>query len=188
MSFYKPYTLKNIVQSNIENLICLFVMTIVAFLFLLKSPLHPWLGSNAAIDSSVFKTVALMMEHGYMPYKDSFDHKGPLLFIINFWGNKISSYRGVWVFEFLFMVVTLFMLYKIARMSCKIVTSYISTFLAISLLFSYFNGGNLTEEYAMAFMTISLYIFIDYLNNHQISRLRLIACGLCLGGGVTSST
>lgn len=182
MSFYKPYTLKNIVQSNIENLICLFVMTIVAFLFLLKSPLHPWLGSNAAIDSSVFKTVALMMEHGYMPYKDSFDHKGPLLFIINFWGNKISSYRGVWVFEFLFMVVTLFMLYKIARMSCKIVTSYISTFLAISLLFSYFNGGNLTEEYAMAFMTISLYIFIDYLNNHQISRLRLIACGLCLGG------
>ena len=63
-----------------------------------------------------------------MPYRDSFDHKGPLLFIINFLGNKISSYRGIWVFELLFMVITIFILYKIARMSCKIVTSYLSVF------------------------------------------------------------
>ena len=114
----KLYNLKKFVQGNSENLICLFIMSISAFLFLQQSPLHPWIGSDAGTDSSVFKTVALMMEHGYMPYKDSFDHKGPLLFIINFWGDRISGYRGVWVFEFLFMVTAFFMLYKIARMQC----------------------------------------------------------------------
>lgn len=182
MNFHRSYKLKNRISCNVENLICLFVMSIGAFLFLQKSPLHPWLGANAGTDSSVFKTVALMMERGYMPYRDSFDHKGPLLFIINFLGNKISSYRGIWVFELLFMVITIFILYKIARMSCKIVTSYLSAFLSISLLFIYFDGGNLTEEYAMLFISVSLYIFIDYLKNHRISRLRLAICGLCLGG------
>ncbi len=178
----KLYNLKKFVQGNSENLICLFIMSISAFLFLQQSPLHPWIGSDAGTDSSVFKTVALMMEHGYMPYKDSFDHKGPLLFIINFWGDRISGYRGVWVFEFLFMVTAFFMLYKIARMSCNVLTAYITAFMAISLLFTYFEGGNLTEEYAMAFITISLYIFMDYLNNDRISRLKLMLCGLCLGG------
>lgn len=183
MYFYKSYNyLKKMLWNNIENIICFLTMTIGTFLFLQKSPLHPWMGSNTGTDSSVFKTVALMMEHGYMPYRDSFDHKGPLLFIINFWGNKISSYRGVWVIEFLFVVVTFFMLYKIARISCKILTSYISTFLSISLLFGYFEGGNFTEEYAMMFISISLYIFMDYLKNNSVSRLRLILCGLCLGG------
>lgn len=182
MNFHRSYKLKNRISCNVENLICLFVMSIGAFLFLQKSPLHPWLGANTGTDSSVFKTVALMMERGYMPYRDSFDHKGPLLFIINFLGNKISSYRGIWVFELLFMVITIFILYKIACMSCKIVTSYLSVFLSISLLFIYFDGGNLTEEYAMLFISVSLYIFIDYLKNHRISRLRLALCGLCLGG------
>ena len=101
-----------------EKFIAFIISCIVALLFGFNSPLHPWVGSEAYTDSSVFKTVALMMEHGYMPYRDSFDHKGPILYIINLIGNSISQYRGIWVIEIIFLTVTFYMLYKISRLSC----------------------------------------------------------------------
>ena len=148
---------------------------------MVKSPLHPWIGTNTAVDSSVFKTVALMMEKGNMPYKDSFDHKGPLIYIINYLGNGISSYCGVWAIELFFMMITFFMMYKTARLVCKAKHAFVVLLVSVSLLFTYFEGGNLTEEYAMPFIAVSLYIFIDYLKNNKISILRLVICGFGLG-------
>ena len=49
--------------------ICLF-FGVMSFIFLLNSPLHPWVGGDTDIDSSVFRTVSLMMRNGYMPYRD----------------------------------------------------------------------------------------------------------------------
>lgn len=86
------------IKRNKETAIALILSAVLAFLFLLNSPLHLWRCAPSGIDSSVFKTVALMMDKGYMPYKDTFDHKGPLLYAINYWGLKIAYYRGVWVF------------------------------------------------------------------------------------------
>ena len=54
MNFHRSYKLKNRISCNVENLICLFVMSIGAFLFLQKS-IAPWLGANTGTDSSVFK-------------------------------------------------------------------------------------------------------------------------------------
>lgn len=160
---------------------CFVLSAPLAFLFTLKSPLHPWNGSEAGPDSSVFKTVAMMMERGYMPYKDSFDHKGPFLYLLNWFGNKISPYRGIWVLEILFLMLTFVMLYCIARLFCKSASAILSAFLAASLLFGYYEGGNLTEEYAMAFLAVSLYIFLDYLKNERVTKLRLAICGFCFG-------
>ena len=117
-----------------------------------------------------------------MPYKDSFDHKGPLLYIINWVGNKISQQYGIWLIEMGFMTCTLFVIYKIARLaSNKISHALIATFISVSLLFDFFQGGNLTEEYAMGLIAVALYIFIDYLKNRKISALRVVMCGFCFG-------
>lgn len=164
-----------------ETLLVLGIMAVYSFLFLIYSPLHPWANYAAASDSSVFKTVALMMQKGYMPYKDSFDHKGPLIFIINWIGNQISYYRGVWVIEYGFMICTFYLIYKIARLSVKPLSAVITTLISTSLLFRYFEEGNLTEEYAMLFIAISLYIFLDYFINGVISVVRLAVSGSCLG-------
>lgn len=164
-----------------EKFIAFIISCIVALLFGFNSPLHPWVGGEAYTDSSVFKTVALMMEHGYMPYRDSFDHKGPILYIINLIGNSISQYRGIWVIEIIFLTVTFYMLYKISRLSCGVVSSTIVCFTSISLLFEYYEGGNLTEEYAMPFIAAGIYIFLDYFFNNFISKPRLICSGICCG-------
>lgn len=168
-------------MKNKENFIIIVLMIILAFIFLLKSPLHPWIGAETGIDSSVFKTVAIMMEKGYMPYKDSFDHKGPLLYILNWIGDRISRYRGIWVIEYIFITGTFFMLYKISRLKCGISSSVIVTMVSISLLFQYYKEGNYTEEYAMLFIAMAIYIFLDYLFNQRITKIRLLICGFGLG-------
>lgn len=173
--------MKNIIMKNAEDMIAAILSIIITLIFLFKSPLHPWIGSSANTDSNVFKTVALMMEKGYMPYKDSFDHKGPFLYILNYLGNRIAYYRGIWVIEVLFVTITIYMMYKIARLSCGRVSSTISTLLALTLLFGYFEGGNLTEEYAMPCIAISIYVFLDYLKNSHLSKIRIIFAGIGIG-------
>ncbi len=166
-----------------ENILISGMMLILSFIFLLKSPLnpYPWLRGQSGTDSSVFRTVALMMEKGYMPYRDSFDHKGPVLYIIQYIGNMISKDWGIWVVEFLLMTVTFFLIYKISRLSCGIVSSMIVFLLSVWLLFDYFQGGNLSEEYAMPMIALATYIFLDYFIYDKINNIRLILCGFTLG-------
>ena len=164
-----------------ESILALISSLILSMIFMFNSPLHPWKGGASATDSSVFKTVAFMMEKGYMPYRDTFDHKGPVIYLLNYLGNKISDYRGIWVIEAFFLIVLIFAMYKIARLSCSIISSAITVLLALSILFTYFEGGNLTEEYAMPCIAIALFIFMDYLLNDKISNLRIMSAGIGCG-------
>lgn len=169
-------------KQNKEIIFVIVFSAFLAFIFLLNSPLHIWRGATASgTDSSVFQTIAMMMDKGYMPYRDSFDHKGPLLYVINYWGLKVDYYRGVWVFEFIFMTVTFFMLYKIARLKTKIFSSILVVVTAMTMLFTYFQDGNMTEEYAMPFIAIGIYIFLDYLLNSKITWYRIAISGISMG-------
>ena len=166
----------------IENVISLIASFVTAFLFTMNSPLHAWVNSDPGTDSSVFKTVALMMRKGFMPYRDTFDHKGPFMYIINYVGDCISEYRGIWVVEIVFLTVAFWVIYKTARLLCGAWPATIVTFISASLLFPYYQGGNMTEEYAMPLIAMGLYIFCDYFINGKISRCRLIICGLSFCG------
>ena len=164
-----------------ENVIVWAAAFLYSLVIMFQSPLHPWIGAGSSTDSSVFRTVAFMMKNGYMPYRDTFDHKGPLLYLLNYLGESIAPELGIFLIEILFLTATVFLLYKIARLVSSPVASGFVTLLATSLLFTYFEGGNFTEEYAMPFIAISLYIFLDYLLHDRITRIRLTICGLGLG-------
>ena len=168
-------------KCSFSTIAILTLFLITTFVFLLNSPLHPWIGGETGTDSSVFKTVALMMDKGYMPYRDSFDHKGPYLYILNWLGNRIAYYKGVWIIEFISFFCSLAAIYKIARLSCNRFFSCVTVFTSVSLLFRYFEGGNMTEEYAMPLIAVSQLIFLDYLINKNVTKLRLMLCGFCFG-------
>lgn len=165
-----------------KDVMVIILMAFAAFVFLFHSPLHPWIGSACGTDSSVFQTIALMMKKGYMPYRDSFDHKGPLIYIINYIGKSISNYRGVWVIEYMSLTATMCIFYLIAKIINKnCIQAIISVFAGESMLFQYFEGGNFTEEYAMLFIAVGICIFLDYMVKGKITRVRLIICGFCFG-------
>lgn len=162
-----------------ENIFIFLFLFILAWLFLLQSPLSIIGDGETGIDSSVFKTVALYMQSGFMPYKDVFDHKGPLIYIINYIGNIINYFNGVWYIELLFLTVTFTSIYKIAHIFTSSFNSILTVLLSSTPLFLFLEGGNFTEEYAMTFISVSLFIFIDYFQNNVINKKRLIICGIC---------
>lgn len=157
------------------------VLGIMSFIILRQSPLHPWVIADSQTDSSVFRTVGFQMMNGMMPYRDTFDHKGPLLYLINYWGESISFEHGVWFFEFLALLSSFIMWYRIARLVARRIIAIVTIIPLGCLFFHYFGGGNLTEEYALPFISASLFFFLDYFFNDRISRLRLVLCGMCFG-------
>ena len=170
------------VKNNYISIIVVFVILLLTFIITMQSPLNIF--SNKLIsgtDSSVFRTVAYYMREGLMPYKDIFDHKGPIIYILNYIGMAISYNRGIWLIEFLSMFISLSFMYKTARLYCNKFLSILILILVTSPLFLFFEQGNLTEEYALPFISISFFIFLDYLKNNKISSFRLIACGISFG-------
>lgn len=168
-------------RDKVYAVIVFLVLLGLAVLICMLSPLNIWENGEAGTDSSVFKTVALYIENGLMPYADTFDHKGPLIYIINWLGNKINYYQGVWLLEIVSLFITFVFLYKIARFFCGRLFAIGTLLIVIAPLSGYFEGGNFTEEYALPFIASSLYIFADYFLNDKINNLRLCICGLGLG-------
>ena len=168
-------------KDKLNTIIPMFFSFLASLIFMFFSPLNPWGGYAAGIDSSVFKTVSMMMDKGFVLYKDTFEHKGPVIYLINLLGSKISYYRGVWFFEVIFLAITVYFMYRSARLVVGWIESTIVTLASLSLLFMYFQGGNFTEEYAMPCISFSLFVFLDYLINNKLTALRTILAGIGLG-------
>lgn len=124
-------------------------------------------GGAPGTDSSVFRYIGWEMTNGKVPYRDLFDHKGPLLFFINYIATFIDRIRGVWVVEVVFLLGTVFFIYKTARRTLRRGYSVLVTLLSLTPMSSYFELGNLTEEYALLFQTAASYIFLDFFANPE---------------------
>ncbi len=107
-----------------------------------------------------------MIKKGFLPYRDIFDNKGPLLYLINFLGILLTNhgYMGIWLIEVIFMFFDLVFIDKICRLffNNRIFSIFIISFLAIPIA-TFLEGGNYSEEYAMPFILMSLYYFIKYI-------------------------
>ena len=176
--FYRKDMFKN-KKSNLLEYILLFVSS---FIFMLDSPSNPIIPGKLQIDSGVFKTVSMLMRKGYFPYRDTFDHKGPLLYIINYLGDLISVDYGIWIIELLTIFITLILIYKIAKLKCNNRESLFISLACLLTLNLYFVKGNYTEEYALPFITLSIYFYLDYFINKKVTNLRLFLIGLSFGG------
>lgn len=186
-------------KKKISNILIIISLLIIAFLICMKSPNDIFSrGSASLTDSSVFQYIGTSMAKGYVPYLELFDHKGLLLYFINYIGVSISTSAGIWIIELVFMFISLLYAYKLARKFTSKPISLLIVGIAFSQLYYYFEGGNLTEEYALPFLLISLNIFFDffleprkYLNNQQkekttglkldfkLFNIPVSICGIC---------
>jgi membrane-associated HD superfamily phosphohydrolase len=140
---------------------------------LITSPASPIINASQEIDSSVFITVAKeYLNNDKIPYRDTFDHKGPLLYLINIVGLIIGNGNiiGIWIIEIVFLFISVIFLYKISILLCNKHKEMISSFIIFVffvMLYKAFEGGNYTEEYSLPFTFISLYLFIKHLKLNE---------------------
>lgn len=147
---------------------------------MLQSPNSPLSNVPEYVDSGVFQYIGRKILEGYMPYRDVFDHKGPLLYLLNALGLQIMGRYGIWLIEWIFLFATLIVSYKLCRVFFSGYASVLSVLITFSLLGLYLKGGNFTEEYAMLPCVIALYIFARYFKEKHISNLQLFLLGACL--------
>ncbi|MBQ3280054.1 glycosyltransferase [Candidatus Saccharibacteria bacterium] len=159
------------------------LFALVAGVLVMISSAFPWNGGVEMTDSSVFLTVGRQMKEGAVPYVDSFDHKGPLMYVINFFAVMINETKGIFVFEFLAVFMTLWYMYKIFRFKNNNV--WFSGLMTLILFTPFVNlylseGGNLTEQYAMPFITYALYVFLRYFLEGKVSSIKTFWAGIGL--------
>lgn len=165
--------------------ICPFVICfIISFLFAVNLNLSPFNNAIPGIDSSVFLYIGKSMYNGAIPYKDLFDHKGILLYFIEYIGYLIGfgNQIGIWIIELVNIFATSLVFFYIANFFTKSrIISYLASYIAIHLSFITFfvdEGGNITEEYALPWISLSLYIVFKFFITKEYKNFHIIALGV----------
>ena len=142
--------------SLIASFLFITLCSMASFLF----PLH------SRVDQNIFYTLGRGILDGRVPYRDLFEHKGPLIYFFHAFAALIDrhSFIGIYLLEVIFFTVTLFFMLKTARLFTGERSAYITTLLAGAVCCTAFcfKSGDNAEEYCFAFLVVSLYYFIRY--------------------------
>ena len=168
---------------------CVTVSCLVlgALYIVAASPLNPKSVRLPDIDSSIFIYFGYGIRAGMTPYADMIDHKGPLLWTIEWLGLMLGNdnMTGIWYLEWVMMFVDLLLLFFCARFFIKNrALCLFAVAISVTPIVYLYQGGNFSEEWALPFILLALYIFLDYLKNQKLSVFRIIVCGACMGAVV----
>lgn len=133
-------------------------------------------------DSTYFMYIGKAMKEGRLMYEGAWDSKGPFLFFLNYIAMMINEIWGVWLIRTVFMLVFFFALYKLLMLiSGNLRQSCIIMGVLMLMLSAAIGEGNLSEEYSLAMITISLYYFVQYIKKDYIEFHKIIICGILCG-------
>ena len=137
------------------------------FLFLFSYSTSPFYSISWGHDSAVFQIIGKGWIEGLIPYRDSFDHKGPLLFAFNAIGYLIGGKTGLFFLQGVFMLAFLEVSYRIFRLFLKELLAIILPVVMQIILCRTFDEGNMTEEWSLLFLAVSFYYLIKWLKTYQ---------------------
>ncbi|MDH6353852.1 hypothetical protein M2132_000169 [Dysgonomonas sp. PH5-45] len=142
--------------------LCLFVYN--ALLLFLCSRMSPLYDFNAWSDINVYFTIGKGWMNGLLPYRDLFDHKGPLIFLIYGIGYLISNtaFWGVYIIEVLFFFIGGASTYLIALFFLKKTWAFGASVIFSLLTLWYSGWGGAAEEFVLMAQMLGLYLFFRY--------------------------
>lgn len=158
-----------------ERFIAVFI-ALTAFLTLFLnskcSPLYPF---NDWVDPNTMFTVGKGVLKGYVPYRDLFEQKGPLLIFLHTFGAAISyrSFIGIWIFELINCYFFLHLAYKTAALFFGKKSVVMIPFLSAVIFSPYaFRTGDTGEEFALPLIAFALYIGFRSIKNNSLPTLK----------------
>lgn len=165
-----------------SKIIYVGIILIITILLMLcfaynTSPLFNYFG----VDSGMYLYIGKQLCEGKLLYYQVFDHKGPLIFIINMIPQLfINGALGVFIIEIIFAFLGAVLLFKMSQKHISKQFEPLCLIVSISyLVFSaaYFNGGNYTEEYSNLFSIITLFIVDKYFKEGKVSKISAFLVG-----------
>lgn len=150
-----------------KNLKNFFISLIISFMFMMAASETSFLFPiHSRVDQNIFFTLGRGILQGKVPYRDLFEHKGPLIYFIHAAGALISktSFVGVFVMQVLFFAVSILFMYKTAKLFTTEKRAWIAAMVtaAVSSATYAFKLGDNAEEFCWAFLMVSLYYLVKY--------------------------
>lgn len=166
-------------KTSYKDYLIYFILFLVYLVFAIRySPLFESIGA----DKEVFQYIGMLIKNHQFPYSDAFDHKPPVIYLINYLGVLLTpkSTWGVFIILNSLGFFSAILIYKLASNYLKNVI--LPIFLCISFFCinnsnSLLEEGNLTRQLA-AFLTVGI-IFIVF--GAKKTNLRSVAIGALIG-------
>lgn len=170
-------------RKNILHFLITFLLTFICLYIVSPgtSPSNPYL----CTDTSVFLTMGTAFTDGALPYRDYFDHKGPLLYYI----YAIAQYDelgkfGIFILQTLAWSISIFAIWKTLRIFIRRDLSLVSLIVFLLCSFACLGGGGLTEDWSLPVSSVLLYIILNHLKSCNQASTIPNWMWFCLGLGI----
>lgn len=121
----------------------------------------PWVTQTPGNDSGIFLYFGAQILKGRLPFVHLWDHKPPLVFYLDALGLLLGggSRWGVWAVEVFCLAAASLFGFLFLRRYFRAWPAFLALLGMLFNLAWVLEGGNLTEEYALAFQFAGLYLF-----------------------------
>ncbi|MFR2149360.1 MAG: glycosyltransferase family 39 protein [Christensenellales bacterium] len=148
-----------------------------------SSPLY---ATNFWTDTNIYFTIGRGMTRGLMPYRDLFDHKGPLLFILYALGAAISdtSFIGVFALEALSLAAAVYAGWRTVRLfgEGRLTLLAMPLLAAATCCCTAFTQGGSAEEFALPALAVGVYLTLAAMTRPEgKTRGRMLGFGAAAG-------
>lgn len=169
--------MKRIKDVNWILLICFICLT---FLMTVQSVNSPISSNYAYSDYSVYQYVAQVMRGGGMPYRDTFDNKGPVFYLVNELGSILHPRYGMWAIDFLLMFGTVVYAYKTANKVLNKKWSFLTVAVVLSGISAWgYWIGDTPESCILFFLMAVMHFFAEYIDCQSLTDKQILTVGFC---------
>ncbi|MDO8513541.1 MAG: glycosyltransferase family 39 protein [bacterium] len=132
-------------------------------------------------DEGVFLAVAKQINHGFLPYRDIFDHKPPgLYYFLSIFTNFTNSPVTIRLLFLLINLLTCYMIYRIGRNRFSEAHGLLAAGLYLLILPLYEGHLILTEPLMSFFLVIGLYLYLLFLETKKNVMIFLVGASVGL--------
>lgn len=166
-----------------RNVLVIAYLFILSLYLSLQSHFMPFSDFNLGHDAGIFAYIGLGMKRGLVLYTQLWENKGPLLYIINFFGILISQRYGIFIIELLTIFTAVIFAYKTARFLSGKIISIVSVTYTFLVIIPVLERGNLSEEYALPFICAGIYLLSRfYFQNYTLKLHQCFCSGAMFAG------
>lgn len=178
--FYRSISIMN---TKIKNWLFIAITGLLTMLICTKSsPLYP---TNDWVDANCYMTIGRGILAGRMPYRDLFDHKGPLIYLLHAAAAIISdtSFMGVFIFEIIACTATLWLFYVLLKRYVPDAPVWSVPVISVLIYSSEsFCHGDSAEEFCLPLILGVMIIWLDIAENKDMPCCqKLILSGVMIG-------
>lgn len=164
----------------------LFALVCAALALLIATTSSPLYAANFWTDTNIYFTIGRGMTHGLMPYRDLFDHKGPLLFMLYGVGALVSetSFIGVFWLEVLSLAAALYAGWRTVSLfgEGRLTLLSMPILAAVTCCCTAFTQGGSAEEFVLPALAAGVYLTLAVMTQpEKTTGRRMLGFGAAAG-------